>query len=71
MLVRRIPTFAGLNLKEPYRHVNGDAQRSASLFELVDGKLGERYALAGANLLINTATISICQGGQQRHDAYP
>jgi hypothetical protein len=48
-----------LYLEEPYGCVYSNAQRAASLFELLDGELRERYALSGADLLVNTARISI------------
>jgi hypothetical protein len=53
------PTFTRLYLEEPYRCINSDAQRSAGLFELLDGEFRESYALPGADLFVNTTQISI------------
>jgi hypothetical protein len=52
-------TFASLDLKKPDGCVNSNAQWAAGLFELFDGELGEGYALARADFLVDTAQISI------------
>lgn len=55
--LRRL-AFASLDLKKPYRRINSDAQWAASLFKLFDGELGERYACARADFLVDSACIS-------------
>lgn len=52
------PTFASLDLEEPDGCINSDAQRAASLFEFFDGELGQGYALAGTDLLVDSACVS-------------
>lgn len=59
LCICQIQTFASLYLEEPYRCINSNAQRSARLLELLDSELGEGDALAGANLFVDTARISI------------
>ena len=54
-------TFTCLYLEEPDRCVDGNAQWSTGLFEFLHSEFGEGYALSGANLLVDTACISICQ----------
>ena len=54
----RAPTFAGLDLEEPYGCVYSDAQRPAGLLILLDGELRERHTPPRANLLIDTVHIS-------------
>ena len=55
----RAATFASLYLEEPYRDVDGDAEWPARLLELVDSELRESDALAGTDLLVDTATINL------------
>lgn len=49
-------TSGCLYLKLPYRKVNSEAERSAFLFEVIDGKLAERNSFARANFLVNSAS---------------
>lgn len=50
--------FASLDLKKPYRRINSDAQWAASLFKLFDSKLGECYACARADFLVDSVCVS-------------
>jgi hypothetical protein len=54
-----IATFAGLYLEKPYGDVDSNAQRPARLLELIHSELRERDALAGPDLFVDTATVSI------------